>query len=79
MIKAEKATVEIEGNAGDLLAECALVVAGTANVIADGDESFATATLYSVFMGAVRILHEAHHIDIDTSFLGIEIAKATLK
>ena len=77
MIKVDKTNVEIGGRGGELLVECALALADTANAISDGDNNFADATLYSVFMGAVRILHERHNIDIDTSFIGIQIVNAT--
>lgn len=77
MIKVDKTNVEIVGSGGELLTECALALAGTVNVISDVDNNFADATLYSVFMGAVKILHERHNIDIDTSFIGIQIVNAT--
>ena len=78
MIKAEKATVEIEGNRGDLLAECACALTAIVDTLSDGDTDFAAAAIYSVVMAAARELH-SKGLDIDTSFLGIEIAKATLK
>ena len=78
MIKAEKATVEIEGNAGDLLAECACVLTAITDTVSEGDADFAAAAIYSVVMAAARELH-SKGLDIDTLFLGIEITKATLK
>lgn len=77
MIKVNDMTVEIEGNADDLCAECTLAVAGTANVIAGGDDRIASATLYALFMGAVKVLREYHNIDVDTSLIGNQIANAT--
>ena len=41
MIKVNGTTVEYEGKGSDLIAECALAVAGTANAIANGDNNFA--------------------------------------
>ena len=78
MIKAEKTTVEIEGNSGDLLAECACVLTAITDTLSEGDTDFAAAAIYSVVMAAARELH-SKGLDIDTSFLGIKIAKATLK
>ena len=78
MIKAEKTTVEIKGNSGDLLAECACVLTAITDTVSDGDADFAGAAIYSIVMVAARELH-SKGLDIDTSFLGIEIAKATLK
>ena len=78
MIKAEKTTVEIKGNSGDLLAECACVLTAITDTVSDGDADFAGAAIYSIVMAAARELH-SKGLDIDTSFLGIEIAKATLK
>ena len=77
MIKVDNMAVKIDGNNDNLLVECTLAVASTVEAIAEGDNSFANATLYAVFMGAVKILHDYHHIDVDTSFIGTEIAKAT--
>ena len=48
MIKVNGTTVEYEGKGSDLVAECALAVAGTANAIANGDSNSAEAALYSV-------------------------------
>ena len=78
MIKAEKATVELEGNSGDLLAECACVLTAVTDTVSEGDADFAGAAIYSVVIAAARELH-SKGLDIDTSFLGIEITKATLK
>ena len=78
MIKAEKTTVEFEGNGGDLLEECAYVLTAITDAISDGDADSAGAAIYSIVMAAARELH-SKGLDIDISFLGIEITKATLK
>ena len=77
MIKVNGTTVEYEGKGSNLIAECALAVAGTANAIANGDNNSAEAALYSVFMGAVRTLREECNTDIDTWIVGNQIANET--
>ena len=77
MINVNGTTVEYKGKGSDLIAECALAVAGTANAIANGNNNSAKSALYSVFIGAVRILREECNTDIDTWIVGNQIANAT--
>ena len=76
MIKAEKMAVEFEGNRSTLLAECACALTTITYAASDGDIGIAEASIYSVVIATVRELHRKG-LDIDTSFLGIQIANAT--
>ena len=76
MIKAEKMAVEFEGNRSDLLAECACALTAVTLTASDGDADIAGASIYYVVIATARELHRKG-LDIDTSFLGIQIANET--
>jgi len=76
MIKAEKMSVEFKGNRSNLLAECACALTAITLAASDGDAEIAEASIYSVVIATARELHRKG-LDIDTSFLGIQIANET--